>query len=219
MQRTYTIPDPHESPFSCLLRHARGCWGPILTRIPTGPGCNRSDESANQWALQYSIVTNLILISWTERLFLVTHCLSALYKGPFQQSNSLCWVKGPVVRAQASRTSCSFFSFLTLGGWIFLAEMQFVNYNPAESNFILVQAELDIYTLAFHILAISLCTGMALNCLRSLCMEVRWNRECLLSTFKPSLLLFYFNKFIINFSFCFYWSDVHNQEIHIWTSG
>ena len=24
------------APFSRLLRHARGCWGPILTRIPTG---------------------------------------------------------------------------------------------------------------------------------------------------------------------------------------
>jgi hypothetical protein len=42
----------------------------------------------------------------------------------------------------------------------------------------LVQVELDIsLALAFHILAISLRTGMALNCLRSVWMEARWNRD------------------------------------------
>ena len=32
----YSTPDPHRSPISRLLRHARGCGGPILTRILTG---------------------------------------------------------------------------------------------------------------------------------------------------------------------------------------
>jgi hypothetical protein len=31
-----TRPDPHKSPFSHLLQYARGCQGPILTRILTG---------------------------------------------------------------------------------------------------------------------------------------------------------------------------------------
>jgi hypothetical protein len=34
--RTYSYPDPQSSPFSRLLQHARGCWGPILTRVLTG---------------------------------------------------------------------------------------------------------------------------------------------------------------------------------------
>jgi hypothetical protein len=48
------------------------------------------------------------------------------YKGPFQQSDSLCWAKDLQVPAKNSRTSCSF-SFLFLehrrgegvgvGGW------------------------------------------------------------------------------------------------------
>jgi hypothetical protein len=33
MLRMYSNQDPHESPFSRLLRHEKGCWGPILTRI------------------------------------------------------------------------------------------------------------------------------------------------------------------------------------------
>jgi hypothetical protein len=42
MWRTYSNPDPQGSPFSRLLRHARGCWGSILARIPTGilTSCN-----------------------------------------------------------------------------------------------------------------------------------------------------------------------------------
>jgi hypothetical protein len=36
MLRTYSYPDPHGSPFSRLLRHARGCRWPILIRILTG---------------------------------------------------------------------------------------------------------------------------------------------------------------------------------------
>jgi hypothetical protein len=36
MWRIYSNPDPHRSPFSCLLRHTRGYGGPILTRILTG---------------------------------------------------------------------------------------------------------------------------------------------------------------------------------------
>jgi hypothetical protein len=34
--RTYSNLDPHGSPFSRLLRHTRGCGGPILTRILMG---------------------------------------------------------------------------------------------------------------------------------------------------------------------------------------
>jgi hypothetical protein len=37
MLRTYSYPEPHGSPFSHLLRHTRGCWGPILTQSLTGP--------------------------------------------------------------------------------------------------------------------------------------------------------------------------------------
>jgi hypothetical protein len=36
MWRIYSNPNPHGSSFSFLLRHARVCWGPILTRILTG---------------------------------------------------------------------------------------------------------------------------------------------------------------------------------------
>jgi hypothetical protein len=36
MWKIYSYPDPHGSPFSRLLRHTRGCGGPILTRIHTG---------------------------------------------------------------------------------------------------------------------------------------------------------------------------------------
>ena len=36
MWRIYSTPDPHRSPISRLLRHTRGCGGPILTRILTG---------------------------------------------------------------------------------------------------------------------------------------------------------------------------------------
>ena len=32
----YWNPDPHRSPINRLLRHTRGCGGPILTRILTG---------------------------------------------------------------------------------------------------------------------------------------------------------------------------------------
>jgi hypothetical protein len=32
MWRICSYPDPHGSPFSCLLRHRSGCGGPILTR-------------------------------------------------------------------------------------------------------------------------------------------------------------------------------------------
>jgi hypothetical protein len=35
--RSYSNPDPHGFPFSRLLRHTRGCGGPILTLILTGP--------------------------------------------------------------------------------------------------------------------------------------------------------------------------------------
>jgi hypothetical protein len=45
---------------------------------------------------------------WTERLFLVTHCLSALYKGPFQQSDSLCRAKDPQVRVQTQELRVRF---------------------------------------------------------------------------------------------------------------
>jgi urea transporter len=50
---------------------------------------------------------------WTGRLFLVTHCLPALYKGPIQQSDSLCRVKDPQVRAQTQerRVRFSLYSF------------------------------------------------------------------------------------------------------------
>jgi hypothetical protein len=33
--RTFSNPDPHESPFSHLLQHAKECWGAILTRVLT----------------------------------------------------------------------------------------------------------------------------------------------------------------------------------------
>ena len=33
----YSTPDPHGSPISRLLRHTRGCGGPIQTWILTGP--------------------------------------------------------------------------------------------------------------------------------------------------------------------------------------
>jgi hypothetical protein len=36
MWSIYSKPDPHESPFNRLLRHTKGCGGPILTRIHTG---------------------------------------------------------------------------------------------------------------------------------------------------------------------------------------
>jgi hypothetical protein len=36
MLRIYSNLDPHGSPFGCLLRHARGCWGPILARMLMG---------------------------------------------------------------------------------------------------------------------------------------------------------------------------------------
>jgi hypothetical protein len=35
MRRTFSNSNPHGSPFNRLLRHAMGCWGPILTRILT----------------------------------------------------------------------------------------------------------------------------------------------------------------------------------------
>jgi hypothetical protein len=46
--------------------------------------------------------------SWTERLFLVTNCLSALYKGPIRQSDSLCWAKDLQVRAQSQELRVHF---------------------------------------------------------------------------------------------------------------
>jgi hypothetical protein len=36
MWRIYSNPDPYGSPISHLLRHTRGCWGSILTRILMG---------------------------------------------------------------------------------------------------------------------------------------------------------------------------------------
>jgi hypothetical protein len=36
MRKTYSNPDPHGPPTTRLLRHTRGCGGPILTRILTG---------------------------------------------------------------------------------------------------------------------------------------------------------------------------------------
>jgi hypothetical protein len=39
MRKTYFNLDPHGSPFSCLLRFRRGCWGSSLTRILTGWKC------------------------------------------------------------------------------------------------------------------------------------------------------------------------------------
>jgi hypothetical protein len=36
MLRTYSSPDPHWSPFIRLIRHTRGCGGPILAWIFTG---------------------------------------------------------------------------------------------------------------------------------------------------------------------------------------
>jgi hypothetical protein len=38
IMRIYSNPDPHGFPFSRLLRHRRGCGGPILTQILTGGG-------------------------------------------------------------------------------------------------------------------------------------------------------------------------------------
>jgi hypothetical protein len=35
MWRIYSYPDPHESPFYRLLRHTRGCGGPIRSQILT----------------------------------------------------------------------------------------------------------------------------------------------------------------------------------------
>jgi hypothetical protein len=37
MTRAYSNLDPNGFLFSCLLRHARGCWGPILAKILMGP--------------------------------------------------------------------------------------------------------------------------------------------------------------------------------------
>jgi hypothetical protein len=61
---------------------------------------------------------------WTERLFLVTHCLSASYKGSIRQSDSLCRTNDPQVSAQTQELRVRFsLYFLTLGGWIFVAKM------------------------------------------------------------------------------------------------
>jgi hypothetical protein len=37
MLRIYPNLDPHGFPFICLMRHARRCWEPILTKILTCP--------------------------------------------------------------------------------------------------------------------------------------------------------------------------------------
>jgi hypothetical protein len=75
-------------------------------------------------------IAQFILLSifpkrWTERLFLVTHCLQALYKGLFQQSDSLCGAEGPTGSCPKLKNFVFVFLFiiLTLGGWIFLAKM------------------------------------------------------------------------------------------------
>jgi hypothetical protein len=56
------------------------------------------------------------------------------------------------------------------------------------------------YTLAFHVLAISLCIGMALSCLLSLCMKARWNRDygIWLLVYQLLLNLIYFYFILIN---------------------
>ena len=48
MWRIYSTPDPHGSPISRLLRHTRGCGGPILTRILTGS----LSTVKRQWRIQ-----------------------------------------------------------------------------------------------------------------------------------------------------------------------
>jgi hypothetical protein len=65
----------------------------------------------------------------TERLFLVTHYLSALHKGPLQQSKTLLLDEGPNGPCLSSKDIVSVFIFFNIGGWIFLAKMHFVNYN------------------------------------------------------------------------------------------
>ena len=39
------------TPFSRLLRHARGCWGPILSRIPTGSFYLRKKKGGGSFTL------------------------------------------------------------------------------------------------------------------------------------------------------------------------
>jgi hypothetical protein len=56
---------------------------------------------------------------WTERLFLVTHCLPALYKGLIRQSDSLCRAKDPQVCAQTQELRVRFsLYFLNIWGLV-----------------------------------------------------------------------------------------------------
>jgi hypothetical protein len=52
MPRTFYNPDFHRSPFSRLLRHGRGCWKPILTRILTGLRVTASVKQVNIYIAQ-----------------------------------------------------------------------------------------------------------------------------------------------------------------------
>jgi hypothetical protein len=66
-----------------------------------------------------SILLSIFPKRWTERLFLVTHCLSALYKG---LSDTLTRPKDPQVRAQTQelRVCFALYIFNIKVGWIFL---------------------------------------------------------------------------------------------------
>jgi hypothetical protein len=48
MWRIYSNPDPHGPPISRLLRHTRGCGGPIQTRILTGFD-SREEKQKSNW--------------------------------------------------------------------------------------------------------------------------------------------------------------------------
>jgi hypothetical protein len=61
---------------------------------------------------------------WTDRFFLVTHSLPALYKGPIRQSDSLYWVKDPQVRPKTQELrACLSPYFFNSRGLDFLAKI------------------------------------------------------------------------------------------------
>jgi hypothetical protein len=79
IRRTYSNPDLHGSPFSRLLRHARGCWGPVLTWILTGVV---AFEKTYSWVRKSTVFLKSLRFKKISGLVATTALFFFFYKTP-----------------------------------------------------------------------------------------------------------------------------------------
>jgi hypothetical protein len=97
MWRIYSNPDPHGSPFSRLLRHARGCWGPIHTQIPHGEvsvWISRHNAGVRFVVLLFNVHQNFFYSKgrhgWQWRALYSGLCLALVFIGGSLSQHTRC---------------------------------------------------------------------------------------------------------------------------------